>query len=198
VSSEPEYRLTTSFSLGIGLSDEDVRAHYALIGAIATEWATFEYTVDVVLCRLAGMRAESGLCIIAQIQSVRNKLLAVEALLNLRGAHKDIIREFRRFINRMEPIMRARNRAMHDILLGDQSSAFMQFARRYVDRSLVHEYQKTSIQELKDTANSIGRHIAAFNVLMNKTIALWPPLPETPPQQPAPTPPGRNHEQQTT
>ena len=73
----------------------DPREILALIGAVAGHWSLLERSIDIAIWTIAETHSQIGACITSQIQSVRQKLIALEALVDLRGQEKkeEVIRK---------------------------------------------------------------------------------------------------------
>jgi hypothetical protein len=91
---------------------------------------------------------EPGFCLASQIQSVRNKLISLEALAHLRGATDQTCAKIRKFRNDIVKTNDKRNRAVHDpIYLGmdfDRPVA----SRMFFEKKLVREEEQLSVEEL--------------------------------------------------
>jgi hypothetical protein len=56
---------------------------YPLLGQIASDWSHVEHTLDTIIWALAGVDAEAGACITAQVLGAYNRFKAIIALLIL-------------------------------------------------------------------------------------------------------------------
>ena len=92
----------------------DVMRLYALIGSIASCWSHLEQSVDVTVWWLAGLNHLKGPCITAQIQSLRSKIFALVALLDLHCESQPLIDAINKFSGEADKVVRRRNRAVHD------------------------------------------------------------------------------------
>src|SRR5438132_1239617 len=81
---------------------------------VATEWSALERGVDAALWIMSGLNQETGICLTSQIQSVRAKLIALEALAHLQGADENALKAIRRFQNETETPSRKRNMVVHN------------------------------------------------------------------------------------
>lgn len=60
---------------------------------IASGWSHIEQALDDTLWRIASVHDDAGACLTAQFLSISNRLMALEALLRLRGVSNDFIEE---------------------------------------------------------------------------------------------------------
>ena len=111
----------------------------AMVGTIATMWSLLERSIDNALWIFADIKEKRvGVCLTSQIQSVRQKLIALEALAHLRGASEATLKAIRKFQNETEGPSRKRNMVVHNPMFGD-SSGNMFLARYSGDRRAVDE-----------------------------------------------------------
>jgi hypothetical protein len=97
--------------------DERLKRLYANIGAVASLWSLVERSIDYQCWRLAGVEDDPGACLTSQIQSARAKLIALEALVRLRGGTESLVRKIRRFRDaKCQPAADKRNRLVHNPL----------------------------------------------------------------------------------
>jgi hypothetical protein len=146
-----------------GSSDDDNAATkeidplscYAHIGAVASVWSVLERAIDRYVWRLAGVTPEAGACLTTQIQSIRNKLIVLETLINLRGGSSDLIKRIRKFQGKCEGPSRARNRIVHDPLVLDADKKHFSVRRLSADRVLVLQDEPPSLDAMEKTVSDI-------------------------------------------
>lgn len=168
-----------------------VVATYALVGVIATTWSSLEHAIDNALCIMSGLDKKTGTCLTSQIQSVRAKLIALEALAHLRGANEQSIKAIRRFQNESEAPSRKRNMVVHNPIMNipgkPADGSNMVLARVSGDRRSIAEYQPITAEEMRLIQNEIAALLPKFAVIMNDHILpLRPSSPGTPPAPPVP------------
>ena len=96
-------------------SAEKAAELYRAVGIIASLWSTLERSVDSACWQLAGIAEDPGACLTSQLPSARSKLLALEALVRLRGGSENLLKRLRMFRDkRCQPAADKRNRAVHD------------------------------------------------------------------------------------
>lgn len=94
--------------------EEGLREYRMWVGKIASHWSLLERLIDIAIWAMAGTDSKHGACLTSQIQSSRNKLIAMEALAVLNGNSVAEIKRIRVFMNKMEGPARKRNRIIHD------------------------------------------------------------------------------------
>lgn len=81
---------------------------------IASSWAQLEFFIDSTSWRLANIKPETGSCFSANLGSIHLKLKTLYALLELHGASKKLLKDFRAYQNRISGTADKRNRVVHD------------------------------------------------------------------------------------
>jgi len=170
----------------------------AMVGTIATMWSLLERSIDNALWIFAGItEPRVGVCLTSQIQSVRAKLIALEALANLRGAPEAAIKAIRRFQNETESPSRKRDMVVHNPMFGDNNGN-MYLARYSGDRKAVDEIAPIKGVELMTIRRDIEGLLSKFGLLMNQhLLPLRPPSSDMPPPPPVSTPPDHPPEAQS-
>ena len=151
---------------------EVVDALYAAIGIIASAWSIFERWIDTAIWELAGLDKETGACLTSQIQSVRAKLITVEALAHLKGASPETLKDLRRFTNDTEGPTRRRNMVIHNPIeeVGIDITLRIVSANRMLifDNHPITHDDVTALH--KDIMKLIGRFKAMFSTLGLKSF----------------------------
>ncbi len=137
-----------------------------------------------------------GACLTAQIQSVRAKLIALEALAYLHGATEEAAKAIRNFRNETEGPSRRRNNIIHNPIYGSGEDAELKLGLLTLDKKLVKTDEKLDPNQLAAFLNEIGVLIGKFSVLMNTHVLPLRPAsagkPQMPPIQTPPSPSGRS------
>jgi hypothetical protein len=171
-----------------------------MVGTIATAWSALERGIDAALWQMSGLLDRRiGACLTSQIQSVRQKLIALEALAQLKGASEQTIRAIRRFQNQTEKPSRDRNMVVHNPIMFLAKENRMVLARIPADRKLVADFHPLAPEEMQIIQQSIAHLINDFSTLMNEHIV---PLLSTSqgmqPEPPAPTQDALRQEEQSS
>ena len=87
---------------------------YSLVGEIASEFSRIEHMLDVTIWRMAGLSAQIGSSITAQLMGIRPRCLSILALANNIGLPEEIRKEVRQFMNDSFKPSEERNRLVHD------------------------------------------------------------------------------------
>lgn len=162
-----------------------VVATYALVGTIATAWSTLERGIDTALWMMSGVpNGDLGACLTAQIQSVRAKLIALEALAYLHGATEEAAKAIRNFRNETEGPSRRRNNIIHNPIYGSGEDAELKLGLLTLDKKLVKTDEKLDPNQLAAFLNEIGVLIGKFSVLMNTHVLPLRPASAGKPQMP--------------
>lgn len=175
-------------------------ATYALVGTVATTWSLLERSIDAALWRMTGLDSKTGACLTSQIQSVRLKLIALEALAHLQGASEGALKAIRRFQQETEAPARKRNMVVHNPILANSPNPDgpMLLARVSADRKSISEFQPLPPQEIQAIQNEIAVLLVKFGNLMNEHILPLRASRETPQPPPAPTPGGHPQGEQNS
>jgi len=141
-------------------------AHYAAIGRVAAEWASFEVTVDTASLNMADMDAKTAACFTAQIQGSARKLDAYIALARLRGATKTI-EELNKFAKDTQGLQEQRNRIVHDPWVGFTKPHRLEATARKLLRLM---FIPVPTDEVLQLAPRIVEHENRFNELNARVI----------------------------
>src|SRR5580658_5983411 len=109
---------TESETIGFSILD----AYHSVVGAIASEWASLEFYMDYTIWQLAKVEQKAGVCITSQLNGTASRMRSLIALLRLRNISEDIVKSFKSFEGRIQPLAIDRNRAVHDTWAFDQQN----------------------------------------------------------------------------
>jgi hypothetical protein len=153
------------------------RNHLSAIGRVAAAWSTFEAVVDTGCIRLAGLAAESGVCLTSQIAGIIRKLDAYVALARLRTLPDELVKTLNKFHEKARGVGEKRNRLVHDVWYFNQHGP-PERLEATAKRLLRLEYIPTKIEEVMNVALEINNLTGEFEVL-NQAVETWPlPSPE--------------------
>lgn len=155
----------------------DVREISSLIGMVAAHWSMLERSIDFAIWEFSELHPKIGACLTAQIQSVRQKLVTLETLVDLRGQEQkeDVIKKIRRLQQEAELPSRRRNRVVHNPFYMNPDDKSISIWRLTADRKLIFDDEVLTEKELEDLINDITR-------LMNRFSGIFPgmKLPQLP------------------
>ena len=145
---------------------------YEAIGRIASAWALIEHAVDYQIWALADVDDEHGACITAHIQSLNRRLMALIALVQLRGGDDTLVRDLNRFSTMTDSLAKDRNRVVHDpwITVSGQHGRFQITA----ERVLVFKLKKDGTAELDLICDKITAAYKKSDQISDRFIPLQP------------------------
>lgn len=150
--------------------------YHEAVGLVTTSWSLYEQEVDFALLYVSGIEDFAlGIALTSQIPSIRNKLLALEAMFSIKGASKAGIRTIRKFMNEIEETTRLRNRMTHDALVLDQDFG-PSWMRSRLDRHTVNFTDPAVHRDLINLGRKIVEHHKRFRVIWTELYD-GPPLP---------------------
>jgi hypothetical protein len=156
---------------------ELTQAHYAAIGRVASEWASFETTIDTETIGLAGCEVKAGVCLTAQIAGWARKLDAYIALAGLRGALKTLPK-LHALANATSGLAEQRNRVVHDPWIGETTTHRLEATAR---KRLRLQFVPMTTAEVVALADKILAHGKRFLTLTEEVDAELLALHEKPP-----------------
>jgi hypothetical protein len=162
-------------------SEGDV--YYAAIGRIATEWATFEHSIQIEIWKLIQPDYQISACLTSQIGQSGRLMDCLIALLSLRGAEEDHLKSIRSFASKIGDYQRRRNRMVHDPLFLEFSHDKIKALRMEISAS-----KKPVYEPIHETIDDLYKFILKIDALTDELSALvgakpvkpWPeklPLP---------------------
>jgi hypothetical protein len=92
------------------------------IGYVASEWAMFEFQIDISIWELANLSHRDGACITSQIPGVARRLYALSSLLDLRKPSAALRKKINSFAEESNKLARTRNRFIHDAWACEEDS----------------------------------------------------------------------------
>jgi hypothetical protein len=149
----------------------------AAIGHVSTHFAKFELLINEMIWLLANVGIDEGACITAQIPSPLSRLRAFVALVAVRGGQGNLINELNSFSVRADSLARRRNRVVHDPWIKLKPSGDFHRIEITADRKLNYELAPTTIDELMDLGDEIGKAIVEFGRLSDRIRVELPPWP---------------------
>jgi hypothetical protein len=87
------------------------------VGKIATNWSLFELALDELIWKLAGVGPHIGACLTAQFGSTYIRFKVLAAIVGLWPGADALVSRINKFSRDAEPMVRKRNRSVHDPLL---------------------------------------------------------------------------------
>lgn len=88
--------------------------HMEYVGLISSQWATLEFYINSTIHVLAGVKHEVGACMTANLGSIHMKLRTLQALLELYEVNPKLLKEIKKFQDRVSGTADKRNRVVHD------------------------------------------------------------------------------------
>lgn len=143
---------------------------YALIGSIASTWSHIEQSVDVTLWWLAGLEAEIGACLTAQIQSLGYRLDALVAIVELRRGSKELVKTINKFRGKADLLVRKRNRVAHDPISsndGEEPAAITITAQK----TLTYGFSFGKTEEYTKIKNEVAQLLSQY-LAIDKNIRI--------------------------
>jgi hypothetical protein len=101
--------------------DRDYASASVAVGRVASNWAFFEHMLDELLWWLCDLDAQRGACLTSQMGSSYNRLLAIEALIRLRGASAGQQATLQKIASKWHGLNERRNRVVHDPLVWNEN-----------------------------------------------------------------------------
>jgi|SRR5208337_618732 len=89
-------------------------AHYAIVGKIISNWAVLELAMDGLIWKISNVDMQEGACITAQIPNSARRLDAIISLVGLNGGSKPLVKQFKKFAEKLRTAQIKRNRITHD------------------------------------------------------------------------------------
>lgn len=145
-------------------SAELTAAHYAAIGRVASEWASFEAAIDTASLNMADIDVKVSVCFTAQIQGSARKLDTYIALARLKGATKTV-EELNVFAKDTQGLQEQRNRIVHDPWVGLTKPHRLEATARKLLRLM---FISVPTEEVLEIARKIILHENRFNALDEK------------------------------
>jgi hypothetical protein len=145
-------------------SPELAQAHYEAIGRVASEWASFEATLDTASIHMAQIEPMAGVCFTSQIPGSGRKLDAYIALARLKGADRTVS-ELNDFAKDAQGLQEQRNRIVHDPWVGLTKPHRLEATAR---RKLRLEFIPVSTEEVLEVAAKIIALEKRFEALDEK------------------------------
>jgi hypothetical protein len=153
--------------------DRARKSHLAAIGTVAVEWSGFEFLVDMNCIELAGIRAERGHCLTAQITGSARKLGAYIALTQVDGKSDPgitprelpgpkLLKELHKFAIDTAGLAEQRNRIIHDPWAGRAGTVRLEATAR---KKLRMEAVPVPTKRVRELSRLISQHIDRFNKL---------------------------------
>jgi hypothetical protein len=162
---------TTLESLTAATFDQThpVIRHMAIVGQIASSWATFEIAIDINTISLARITTTMGFCLTAQVIGPARKLDAYIAVARERGAGR-FMDELDKFAKDTAGFAERRNRAVHDpwIVLGQNPARRFEITAR---RRLKALSVPVTESELSNLMTEINKHRDRFIELHERIVA---------------------------
>lgn len=145
--------------------------HYHLeVGRVASAWAFLEFEIDQFIWELAGVEERAGACITTQLTGISARLRSAIALLHLRGAEEATVKSFKSFEGRIQEVLSARNRAVHDgWAISGTSAAQMRVA--IVKKQLEYGPHRVRPDDLLKTRHDINKARRQFRALAVEALA---------------------------
>ena len=137
--------------------------HFAAIGMVASQWAFFEFCIDLNTLQLAMIPEEFGLCITAQVAGSARKLDAYIALARQLGCTTKNS-DLEKFSKDTVALGERRNRAIHDpwVVEQDQEPTRIEATARKKLRYMTISSPTSKIVQL---AFEIMEHVSKFQEL---------------------------------
>ena len=156
------------------------REYYYLIGVIASGWSHLEQGIDDALWRLAGVHEDFGACLTAQFLSISNRIMALEALLRLRGVSGSFIEEsVSPFAKRCSALAKRRNRAIHDPIAFDPAVTAVLVHRIIAERKLHKGARPAEIAWYVSVGDDVFSALQDWFTLEDRIIELLPSQSQT-------------------
>lgn len=157
--------------------------HLAAVGSVASIWAYFEARVDTATIRLAGVKADIGVCFTAQIAGIGRKLDAFIALADHISGGKKSMDPLTKFAKCAASLGERRNRVVHDTWLLDDPENPQRFEATARKKLRLLPVNVTTEAVLK-LADEINQAIDRFDELAAPFLAPPPSSPDIPPPDP--------------
>jgi len=158
------------------------RQLFAIVGQIASDWATLEYMVNDCIWTAAQLDEQLGACITAQIFSLPPRLDALAMLLRARGASPKLVEKLNKFIQDSRLPTEARNRAVHDPIGVDEDTGNPQQLQITARGKLVFVRRDLDPYALIKDRDLISAFLERFMTLRSEIEAELSTLPYTPQQ----------------
>lgn len=145
------------------------QSHYALIGEVTHLWSMLEFNIDLALWHLMDVEQQLGACVTAQFHSIHPRSKALIALLQLRRANEQSVKDVQRFMGTLNGLSEKRNRVVHDARFVDhlgQTYRCEITAKPKVKFGPVVETE----EELQNLINDISNKIRAFQKLRDRVL----------------------------
>jgi hypothetical protein len=168
-------------ALGFTMID-DVSAlpkdYFALVGNIASDWATLEYMINKCIWDAAMLDEQLGACITAQISSPHARLEALHLLLRARGVSDALLASVSDYKVKIRKAAEKRHRAVHDPLGIDKDDGEPRQLQITAHGKLVFERRKvttTSLQKDLDLiADWVNKILDLQERIVDELVALPP------------------------
>jgi hypothetical protein len=157
--------------------DPNFATYCAAIGHVSAVFSKFELLLNEMIWLLANVGIDEGACITSQIPSPLSKLRALVALVAVRGGEGNLINELNSFSVRVDALGRRRNRVIHDPWIRLEPSGEFRRIEITADRKLNYQLAPTTVKELMDLADEIGKAIKELGRLSDRIISELPPWP---------------------
>jgi len=151
--------------------------HLAAIGAIATTWAHLEWAVDRLIWELADVKQQLGACITSQFGGLHPRLRAAISLVQLRGGSQRLIDNLNKFYADSEPLLRKRNRTVHDPWLTEIQTGATARMEIAADKRLKYDFKHVETEELLSIQRELHDHHVRFDRVMDDILAEMPSWP---------------------
>jgi hypothetical protein len=158
--------------------DQIENKHLAAIGAIATTWAHLEWAADRLIWELADVKQQLGACITSQFGGLHPRLRAVISLVQIRGGSQKLVDALNKFYADSEPLLRKRNRTIHDPWLSDTQTGATVRMEIAADKRLKYDFKPVKTEELISIQGELKAHHVRFERMMDDVLAEMPSWPD--------------------
>lgn len=150
-------------------------AYHAIVGRIASEWASLEFSMDCLIWQLARVDKKAGSCITSQITGTGTRMRIIIALLYMRSIKDDIIKKFRSFESDLFNDQLKRNRIIHDSWSYNENNQIGQLRNAIVNKKIDFSFIPIDFNELLKTHKDFALKSAEFRALMGNVFDVFPP-----------------------
>ena len=161
-------------------SDAALQPFFKKISLIASHWSFLEIALDQTIWHLANVVPHKGACITAQFGSTYFRVKAIAALVEQIPNSEDLLKKINQFSGTMEPIVRKRNRAIHDPILYSVQSKEVSVYTITADRKLVYGLTTAVLDDYDRTMKGIITLRESFEALKTEIFqhAASPEIPK--------------------
>lgn len=123
--------------------------YYAALGRVAAAWAELELEMNLTIWELANIQQRLGACLTSQMIGPGPRIRALAALVEQRGASKEVLSELNKLSRDIDSAAGQRNRLVHDPHLLKEQSGTLHRLQITADRKLQFQFVSSEIEDIR-------------------------------------------------